>query len=444
MQRRIYMDVTVIGTGYVGLTTGTCFAELGMKVMCMDTDEEKILKLRNGVIPIYEPGMEEMVRSNYLNKSLGFTSDLKDAVEFSNVIFIAVGTPILNHNIPNLNYLFKAARSIAAEMNDYKVIVIKSTVPLGTCERVKKLIRETLINHKKNVDFDVVSNPEFLRQGSAIYDFMEPDRIIVGAQNPRSEQIMAKLYNYHIMKNIPFIVTDFGEAEMIKYVSNAFLATKISFINEIAIMCEAYNVDVTVVAKGVGLDKRIGSSFLNPGLGYGGSCFPKDTKALLYIGQQVGYTPKIVNEVINVNKLQANRMIKKIEAVVKNLTEKTITILGVSFKPDTDDMREAPIIPIIKYLLFKKANIKIYDPKAMENCKIIIEHANATYCTDAYAACEDSECIIVATEWNEFRGLDFVRVKDLVKVPLLIDLRNIYDPAYIKELGFSYEGVGRK
>jgi UDPglucose 6-dehydrogenase len=436
------MNISVIGVGYVGLTTGTCFAELGNNVLCMDTDEKKINRLREGVIPIYEPKIEEMVKKNCLNNRLSFTTSLKKAVDFSDIIFIAVGTPTNKDNTPDLQYIYDAARKIALNMDNYKVIIVKSTVPVGTGEKIRKEITQILIDRKKDIEFDMVSNPEFLRQGTAIHDFMKPDRVVIGMENDRARDIMMKLYSFHIDDNKPLIISDIQAAEMIKYVSNAFLAAKISYINEIAILCEYYNVDISIVAKGMGLDKRIGDKFLNPGPGYGGSCFPKDTKALMYIGNTVGYEPKIIKAVIDVNKQQPRIMMEKIERIVKDFNGKTITMLGVAFKSNTDDIRESPAVPIIRALIRKKAKIKIYDPKAMENCKNIIKRAE--YCEDVYSACNESDCIVIMTEWDEFRNLDFKKLKEIVKHPIFIDLRNIYEPDFVKENGFLYEGVGRK
>lgn len=436
------MNISVIGVGYVGLTTGACFAELGNNVLCMDTDEEKIHKLRKGIIPIYEPEMEELVKKNYGDGRLSFTTELEKVMKFSEIIFIAVGTPTKIDNIPDLQYVYKVATDIAKIMDSYKVIVIKSTVPVGTGAKIKKKIREILINRKKQVEFDMVSNPEFLRQGSAVNDFLKPDRIVIGMESEAAKNVMTELYDFHLKDDKPCVLSNIEGAEMIKYVSNAFLATKISYINEIAILCEKYKVDVSVVARGMGLDKRIGDKFLNPGPGYGGSCFPKDTKALMYIGKVVGYEPKIVKAVIYVNNEQINYMKSKILRILGEVKGKTITVLGVAFKENTDDIRESPAIPIIQFLLRKRAKVKVYDPKAMDNCKGVIEKAE--YCKDIYDACEKSECIIMMTEWDEFRKIDFTKLKEIVKERVLIDLRNMYQPEFIKEAGFSYEGVGRK
>jgi UDPglucose 6-dehydrogenase len=436
------MNISIIGVGYVGLTTGTCFAEVGNNVLCMDTDEEKVKKLKRGHIPIYEPGLEGLVKKNYAKGSLDFTTDLKKVIDFSEVIFVAVGTPTNLDNTPNLEYVYAAVNDIAMIMNTYKILVIKSTVPVGTGLEIKKKIKEILITRDKKNEFDMVSNPEFLRQGSAVEDFLNPDRIVIGTESDQAKKTMMELYDFHLKDNKPSVITNIEGAEMIKYVSNAFLATKISYINEIAILCEKYNVDVAVVAKGMGLDKRIGDKFLNPGPGYGGSCFPKDTKALMYIGNSVGYEPKIIKAVIEVNNDQIKHMTNKILRILKGVKGKTITILGVAFKGNTDDIRESPAIPIIQFLLKKGAKLKIYDPKAMGNCKEIIKKAE--YCKDIYGASENSDCIIIMTEWEEFLGIDFGRLRQLVREPVLIDLRNMYQPEFIKESGFSYEGVGRK
>lgn len=436
------MNISVIGTGYVGLTTGTCFAELGMKVMCMDTDKEKIDNLKKGIIPIYEPGMEEMVKKNQLNGNLIFTTELEKAMEFSNILFIAVGTPNRITNVPNLKYVNVAVKGIANYINDYKIIVMKSTVPVGTNKKIKKQISNILRLNNKNIDFDIVSNPEFLRQGSAIKDFMEPDRIVIGTDSEKAKGIIGELYNIDLFYDVPVIYTNNESAEMIKYVSNAYLATKISFINEIANMCERCEVDITVVARAMGLDSRIGPQFLKPGPGYGGSCFPKDTKALMHIGKHLGYEPKIIKAGIEVNEEQINIMMKKIQSMVKSFRNKTVTVLGIAFKPDTDDIRESPSIPIMKNLLCKNVFVKAYDPKAMNNSKKIL--SKVEYCSDIYTACSGSDCVVIVTDWPEFLNIDFVKLKGIVKTPNIIDLRNIFNPEKVKSEGFMYEGVGRK
>lgn len=436
------MNISIIGTGYVGLVTGACFAELGANVICMDIDEEKINKLKQGNIPLWEEGLEEIVKRNYENGKLKFTSDIKETVQKSTVIFIAVGTPTVN-NTADLGNVFDSARQIAYFMDGYKIIVNKSTVPIGTGAKVKEEINNILKQNSKEIEFDVVSNPEFLREGNAVKDFIKPDRIVIGTESQKAESIMKELYSVQILFGIPFIITNTETAEMIKYASNAFLATKISYINEIANMCELCNADVKVISHAMGLDNRIGSKFLNPGPGFGGSCFPKDTKALIGIGKSLGYEPQIVKSVVSVNKSQALRMIKKIEKILGNLEDKTITILGVAFKPDTDDIRETPAIPIIKELLKKNAKVKVYDPKANQNMKKFYPSLNIEYCKNISLACINSDCIVIVTEWDEFINIDFSRLLEVVKTPVICDLRNIYEPENVKKAGFVYQGVGR-
>lgn len=437
------MNISVIGTGYVGLVTGACLAELGMKVLCMDTDEDKIDKLTKGIIPIYEPGLDKIVINNSINERLSFTTFIKEALDFADVIFIAVGTPTKEDDSADLKYVFSAITEIASLMNSYKIIVTKSTVPVKTGQKIKLLIKNILINRNINIEYDVISNPEFLREGTAIEDFLKPDRIVVGGENKNSLAVMRKIYEPLIKGGIPFIETNLETSEIIKYASNAFLATKISFINEIANMCELCSADVTVVAKAMGLDNRIGSKFLNAGPGYGGSCFPKDTKALLTTGKQIGYIPQIVKAAVEVNHNQIKIILDKIRKTIGLIEDKNITILGLAFKPETDDIREAPSIPIIKTLLDLNASIKVYDPQAMENVKHDYPNLNIEYCNDLYSASINSDAIILITEWEEFKSIDFNMLNKIVKNHIFIDLRNVYDPGIIKAYGFIYEGVGR-
>lgn len=438
------MNIAVIGTGYVGLVTGGCLAQLGMNVICMDIDKEKIEKLKNGVIPIYEPGLEEIIKENLISKRLVFTTSIEEAVAHGKVIFIAVGTPPQQDDSADLKYVYQAARDIAKHMEDYKVIVNKSTVPIGTGLLVKSEIESILKQRDKTFGFDVVSNPEFLREGTAVKDFLKPDRIIIGAESEISLNFMKKIYDVQIQLDIPIIVTNLETAEMIKYAANAFLATKISYINEIADMCDLCNADVRVVSVAMGLDNRIGPKFLNPGPGYGGSCFPKDTKALVKIGKDLGYLPKIIESVVEVNDNQSMIMFKKIKSAIGNLENKVITILGIAFKPETDDIREAPAISIIKILLENGVKIKAFDPEAMENAKKIHPDLAIEYYSDMYSACENSDCIVLVTEWKDFLNLDFLKLKSIVRTPIFVDLRNAYVPSYVKNLGFLYRGVGRK
>jgi UDPglucose 6-dehydrogenase len=438
------MNIAVIGTGYVGLVTGGCLSQLGMNVICMDVNEDKIEKLKNGIIPIYEPGLEEVIRENYNSGRLSFTTSIKDAVSNSKVIFIAVGTPPQQDDSADLKYVHQAARDIANYMEDYKVIVNKSTVPVGTGHSVKTEIEDILKQRNKTFGFDVVSNPEFLREGTAVKDFLKPDRIVIGAESETALNLMKRIYDVQIQLDIPMVVTNLETAEMIKYASNAFLATKISYINEIADMCDLCNADISVVSKAMGLDNRIGSKFLSPGPGYGGSCFPKDTKALVTIGRNLGYIPKIVESAVEVNDNQSLIMFEKIKNTIGSVENKIVTILGIAFKPETDDIREAPAINIIKMLLDNGAKIKAYDPEAMENAKKEHPDLSIEYCNDIYSACEDSDCIVLVTEWQEFMNLDFLKIKAIVRMPAFIDLRNAYMPSYVKDLGFLYKGVGRK
>lgn len=437
------MDISLIGTGYVGLITGICLAEFGMNVMCMDIDIEKIKKLKKGTLPIYEPGLEELLKKNYNEGRIKFSTDIKKAVKHGKVIFIAVGTPALENDSADLQYVFQVVKEIGTYMEEYKVIVDKSTVPVGTGQRVKNEIKNILKQREKDIPFDVVSNPEFLREGRALKDFMKPDRIVIGAESEKAIDIMKSIYRMQSMIDIPLIITNIETSEIIKYASNSFLSTKISFINEIANMCELCGADVSIVSRAMGLDTRIGPQFLNPGPGFGGSCFPKDTKAIVSIGKEIGYVPQIVESVITVNENQRDLMVKKIERIVGNLENKVITILGLAFKPETDDIREAPSIYIIQEILEKHGKIKVFDPQAMENMKKLYPSFSIQYCKDAYKACMNTDCIVLLTEWKEFLDLNFVRLKKLARIPVFIDLRNVYEPEYIKKAGFLYEGVGR-
>lgn len=438
------MNITVIGTGYVGLVTGVCLSWLGFNVMCMDIDKEKILKLNNGIVPIYEPGLEEILKECIKTERLFFTDNMKKAVDFGEVIFIAVGTPSDENDSADLKYVFKAAEEIANCMDEYKIIINKSTVPVGTGSKVKNKVTEVLELLGKSIPFDIVSNPEFLREGSAIKDFIKPDRIVIGLETERAESLMKRVYAVQMLLDIPVIFTNIETSEMIKYASNAFLATKISYINEIANICDLCNADISVVAKAMGLDQRINPSFLKPGPGYGGSCFPKDTKALIHFGKSMGYTPKIIEEVVNVNISQSVMMYEKIKAALGDLNGKVVTILGISFKPGTDDIRETPSIPIIKLLSEDGAKVLAYDPVAMNNAKLQFPELNVFYKDDLYSACMDSDCVVLVTEWKEFCELDFALLKSIMKTLIFIDLRNIYDPTYVKNFGFYYRGVGKK
>ncbi|MDZ7260650.1 MAG: UDP-glucose/GDP-mannose dehydrogenase family protein [candidate division KSB1 bacterium] len=432
------MHISIIGTGYVGLVTGTCFAEFGNDVICIDKDEEKIKNLNQGILPIYEPGLDVMVAKNVKERRLTFSTDLKAAVQKSLVIFIAVGTPPKEDGSADLQYVEQVAKDIAHHINGYKVIVNKSTVPVGSAKWIKKVIEENLI---EKVPFSVASNPEFLREGSAIEDFMRPDRVVIGAESSEAIAIMKDLYSPLYLIETPFVITNLESAELTKYAANAFLATKISFINEIANICERVGADVHHVAMGMGLDNRIGKKFLHPGPGFGGSCFPKDTRALVQLAQNYDYQFKIVQSVIEVNEQQKKSMIKKIKNAVGELKGKTLGVLGLSFKPNTDDMREAPSITIINGLQKEGARIKAFDPVAIKEAQKIFK--DVIFCKDTYEAAENSDALIFITEWNQFRSLDLDKIKGLLKSPVIIDLRNIYEPVKMREKGFKYVCVGR-
>ena len=434
------MHIAVIGTGYVGLVTGACFSEFGVTVTCVDRDTAKIESLRSGKIPFYEPGLEELVERNVKQGRLSFTTDLGSAVAEALVIFIAVGTPPRGDGSADLSYVEGVAREIARHLKSYKVIVTKSTVPVGTGERVRAIVAEHLA---EAVDFDIVSNPEFLREGAAIEDFMRPNRVVIGAQSQQATAIMKDLYRPLYLLETPFVVTNIEAAELIKYASNSFLAVKISFINELSRLCEKVGADVNVVAKGMGLDGRIGGKFLHAGAGFGGSCFPKDTKALLQIGAEHDVRLEIVGAAVAANERQIALMAEKITMVMgDDLSGKTLAVLGLSFKPNTDDIREAPALDIIARLRAAGAGIRVYDPVAMDNAKSVL--TDVSYCEDAYSACEGADAVVIVTEWNQFRNLDLQRVKALLSAPIFFDFRNIYDPEKLRSLGFVYISVGRK
>jgi len=431
------MHIAVIGTGYVGLVTGACFAEFGVDVTCVDIDSDKIARLAAGEIPIYEPGLEQLVTKNIQSGRLRFTTDIKQAVEQALVIFLAVGTPPQSNGSADLSFVEAATRSVAEHMNGYKVIVTKSTVPIGTGEYLRKLISE----QNASLNFGIVSNPEFLREGAAISDFMRPDRVVLGSRDEEALAIMRDLYRPLYLIEAPFVLTSLEAAELTKYAANAFLATKISFINEIANLCESIGCDVHDVARAIGMDRRIGSKFLHPGPGFGGSCFPKDTQALASVAREFGRDSMIVDAVIEVNRRQRQAMVPKIEKLVGALQGKTIAVLGLAFKPETNDMREAPAIDIIKGLLARGAKVRAYDPVAMNEASEVLP--DVTYLADEYEAVTDADALVFVTEWNQFRALDMRRVRDLMRSPRIADLRNIYEPADMRELGFEYMGVGR-
>lgn len=439
------LNISIVGTGYVGLVTGACLASMGMNVYCCDSDETKISNLKKGVLPFYEPALDSLVDS-CVNKRrrLHFISGIKEAVELSDIIFITVNTPTLADSTCDTRHVFEAARDIAQYMDRYKIIINKSTVPVGTGRKVKSEISKILLEQNKELEFDVVSNPEFLREGSAVEDFINPDRIVIGADNERSVSIMKTIYRDQIMYNIPALITGIDAAEMIKYASNAFLAAKVSFINEIANICELCSIDIETVTKGMGMDKRIGRHFLNPGPGFGGSCFPKDVRALTGLSREHGYIPRLLDSVLEVNDRQKMRMVKKINRVLGGLEGRRISILGLAFKPGTDDIRESPSLTILAALLEGKARVSVYDPQAMDNMKRSHPEMDLRYCKNVYSACSRSDCTVLLTEWDEFSSLDFKKLKAVMKKPILLDLRNVYDPDYIKSFGFYYEGVGKK
>lgn len=433
------MRICMIGTGYVGLVTGTCFAELGNDVTCVDIIKEKIDLLNRGELPIYEPGLDVMVATNVKEGRLTFTTDLKKAVEDALVIFIAVGTPQAEDGSADMRYVEAVTKDIAKYMNEYKVIVNKSTVPVGAGKWIKKLIQE---NQPRALHFSVASNPEFLREGSAIEDFMRPNRVVIGTEDPEAAAIMRDLYKPLFLIETPIVMTNLASAELTKYAANAFLATKISFINEVATICERVGADVHDVARGMGLDQRIGTKFLHAGPGYGGSCFPKDTRALVSIAKKCEYDFKIVDAAVKVNDEQRQRMLEKIRQTLGNMKGKTIGVLGLAFKPNTDDMREAPSIDIIAGMQKDGAHIKAYDPIAMHEAQKFLQ--DVEYVDDTYSTITGADALVLITEWNQFRSLDLDKVKRLLKTPIVIDLRNIYEPLKMREHGFTYVSVGRQ
>jgi len=432
------MNIAVIGAGYVGLVTGACFAEFGVNVTCVDVDAGKIARLNDGQIPIYEPGLDQIVVKNKQAGRLSFTTDTRAAVEQSLVIFLAVGTPPREDGSADLRHVEEAARDIARYMNGYKVVVTKSTVPVGTGEHLRRLTSE---HQKGKFNFGIVSNPEFLREGAAIDDFMRPDRVVIGSRDEAAIAIMRDLYRPLYLIETPVVITSLEAAELTKYESNAFLATKISFINEVANLCDRIGCDVHDVARAMGMDNRIGRYFLHPGPGYGGSCFPKDTTALLSVAKEYGSECLIVGAAVEVNLRQRQRMVEKIEGLAGGLKGKKVAMLGLSFKPETDDMREAPSVDIIRALLERGAEVRAYDPVASEQAGKALPEIE--YALDEYAAAEGADCLVFMTEWNQFRALDMGRVKGLMRQPKVADLRNIYDPERMRELGFEYVGVGR-
>jgi UDPglucose 6-dehydrogenase len=432
------MKIAVIGTGYVGLVTGTCFAETGNSVTCVDIDEKKVEKMKNGEVPIYEPHLDVLFERNIKQGRLKFTTDLLSAIEPAQIIFLALPTPPGEDGSADLSYILGVAEQLGKIIKDYKVIVDKSTVPVGTCEKVRDAVARNA-----SVDFDIVSNPEFLREGYAVDDFLKPDRVVVGTSSAKARSVMEELYKPFVRSGNPIIFMDEKSAELTKYAANAFLATKITFMNEIANFCEIVGADVDMVRIGIGSDTRIGKRFLFPGIGYGGSCFPKDVKALAKSGKDVGYDFSIINSVMEVNEVQKIRMVEKIKKYYGSLKEKTFAIWGLAFKPDTDDIREAPALYMIDELLKAGARIKAFDPEAMENVKSIYGD-KIIYATDEYEALKDADALLIATEWAEFRTPDFDRIGQLLKEKLIFDGRNLYDLPQMRKLGFRYESMGRE
>jgi UDPglucose 6-dehydrogenase len=433
------MRVAMIGSGYVGLVSGACFADFGHDVTCVDKDKAKIAALERGEMPIYEPGLGDLVASNARAGRLTFTTDLKAAVKNADAVFIAVGTPSRRGDgHADLSYVYDAAREIAAAVDGFTVVITKSTVPVGTGDVVERIVAET----RPDADVAVVSNPEFLREGAAIQDFKHPDRIVVGSENARAREVMTALYRPLYLNRSPLLFTDRRTAELIKYAANAFLATKITFINEIADLAEKVGADVQEVARGIGLDNRIGSKFLHAGPGYGGSCFPKDTLALVKTGQDYATPLRIVEAVVAVNEARKRAMARKVQSALGgDMRGKTIAVLGLTFKPNTDDMREAPSIPLITALQDMGANVRAYDPVGMEQARAFL--SNVTYCKDAYDCAAGASALVIVTEWEQFRALDFGRLKATMARPVLVDLRNVYRRDDVALQGFEYESVGR-
>ncbi len=432
------MHISVLGTGYVGLVTGACFAEFGLNVTCMDVDAARIQQLDRGDVPFYEPGLAALVTKGLQSGRLNFTNDLNRAVDTALVIFIAVGTPSNLDGSADLSYIDEVARSIGSRMTGYKVVATKSTVPVGTATRVRDTIKA---HQSKPIHFDVASNPEFLREGSAIEDFMRPDRVVIGVETEQAAAILKDLYRPLYLIETPFVVTTVPTAEVIKYASNVFLATKISFINEVANLCEVVNANVQTVAKGMGLDKRIGGKFLHAGPGYGGSCFGKDTAALVHIGEEAGYAMKLAATTKRVNEQQRARMVDKIRDAVNGVQGKTLAFLGLSFKPNTDDLRDSPALMIAEHLMKEGCTLRAYDPEGLAGALETLP--GLVGCQDAYDAMTGADAVVLATEWNQFRNLDLEYVKSLLRVPVFIDLRNVYDPDRVAECGFHYVSVGR-
>ncbi|MBK3332849.1 UDP-glucose/GDP-mannose dehydrogenase family protein [Persephonella atlantica] len=436
------MKITVIGAGYVGLVTAACFADLGNEVLCVEKVSSKLEKLCRGISPIYEPGLTEMLQKNIKEGRIHFTDKIEEGVNFADTIFLCVGTPQGDDGKADLSQVEEASRQIAQHMTDYKLIIEKSTVPVNTHQWVKKTVKRYIKN--PDIPFDVASNPEFLREGSAIYDFMNPDRIVVGVESERARKIMEELYRPFTEKGFPLLITTPAAAELIKHASNSFLAMKISYINMIADLCEKVGADINEVADGMGYDKRIGRAFLNAGIGYGGSCFPKDVKAFIKIAEDHGLDFGLLKETEKINRRRREQFIEKIESVIWISKDKNIAVWGLSFKPNTDDIREAPAIDIVKQLKEAGANLRLYDPKAMENFKQVVpEGDNVKYVSDKYEAVKDADLLVLITEWDEFRQADMEKVKQLMRLPIVVDGRNVYQPDEMRKIGFEYYSIGR-
>jgi UDPglucose 6-dehydrogenase len=436
------MKITIVGTGYVGLVSGTCFAEFGVNVTCVDKDKNKIDNLKKGIIPIFEPGLDELVKKNISSKRLFFETNLKKSIDGSDAIFIAVGTPSRETDgHADLRYVYEVAEEIAECLGHYSVIVNKSTVPIGTGKKVHEIIK----NKKPKFDFDVASNPEFLREGSAINDFMRPDRVVIGCESNKAKAILKELYRPLYLLETPIIFTRRETAELIKYAANSFLATKITFINEISDLCEKVGANVSDVSIGIGLDGRIGKKFLHPGPGYGGSCFPKDTLALVKTAQDNCSPLNLVEHVVKSNKNRKKNMYKRILNALGDYEKKKISILGLTFKPNTDDMRDSPSLDLIPELIKNNCFLKLFDPEGMKEAKTIFKkfHKKIEWCNDSYDACNKADALVILTEWNQFRALDLKKLKKLLNQPIIIDLRNIYNPEEVKNMGFKYYSLGR-
>ena len=439
------MRIGIVGSGYVGLVSAACFSEMGNSVTCVDIDERKIQKLREGIIPIYEPGLDTLVNENLNRKTLCFTTDISTALDSVEVVFIAVGTPMGNDGSADLQYVLQVAQSIGENMNSNLIVVDKSTVPIGTADKVKETIQNSLNRRNSDLDFTVVSNPEFLKEGSAIKDFMHPDRVVVGTENDDAMNIMRALYAPFTLTNDRFIGMDVRSAEMTKYAANAMLATKISFINEMSNICEKVGADINQVRIGIGSDRRIGYQFIYPGCGYGGSCFPKEVNALINISNKYGYDPMLISSVVKVNNAQKEVLFSKIIGQLgEDLKGRTIAIWGLSFKPETDDMREAPAINLIKAIINSGGRVQAYDPKAIDEAKFYLKGFDVNYFEDKYSVLTNADALILVTEWKEFRSPDFSRMKENMKGYIIVDGRNQYDSDSIKSLGFKYLQIGVK